>query len=74
MMIEHKIQSIDSLIQRLNRSTSKNHYKYLKIYRTALEYKIQLYDQNPIEIIFLKQKTFRKKIKKIELNFKPEDL
>lgn len=74
MMIEHKIQSIDSLIQRLNRSTSKNQYKYLKIYRTALEYKIQLYDQNPIEIIFLKQKTFRKKIKKIELNFKPEDL
>ena len=65
MMIEHKIQSIDSLIQRLNRSTSKNQYKYLKIYRTALEYKIQLYDQNPIEIIFLKQKTFRKKIKKI---------
>ena len=74
MMIEHKIQSIDSLIQRLNRSTSKNQYKYLKIYRTALEYKIQLYDQNPIEIIFLTQENFRKKIKKIKLNFEPEDL
>ena len=74
MMFEHKIQSIDSLIQRLNRSTSKNQYKYLKIYRTALEYKIQLYDQNPIEIIFLKQENFRKKIKKIKLNFEPEDL
>ena len=61
MMIEHKIQSIDSLIQRLNRSTSKNQYKYLKIYRTALEYKIQLYDQNPIEIIFLKQRLLERK-------------
>ena len=58
MMIEHKIQSIDSLIQRLSRSTSKNHYKYLKIYRTALEYKIQLYDQNPIEISFFETRDF----------------
>ena len=55
IMIENKIQPMNELFHRPNRSTSKYPHKYQKkkIYRTALEYKIQLFNQFPLEIMFL---------------------
>ena len=48
IMTEYKIQSLDKLF---HRSIGKHLKK--KIYRTALEYKIQLFNQFPLEVMFL---------------------
>ena len=44
-----------------------------KLYRTALEHQISFYNQLPQHLTGLKSKTFATKLKKVEIEYKPED-
>ena len=58
-----------------NQSTSKLYHKVpkKKLYKTSFKYLLQLYNQIPPNLKPLKPKTFGRRIKKIELEFTPED-
>ena len=61
------------LITHTNRSTA-NYYHLTpkkKIYRTTLEVSIQLYNQPPAELKHIKPLSFKKKLNKFDIDFKP---
>ena len=72
-MYNQKTPSIMKLVTRTQRNTSNYYHKgpKKKLYCTPLEVAIQLYNQLPANSKHLKPKTFKKKIKKLEIKFQP---
>ena len=68
-------KSIHENIVKPNRSTSIFYHRRpkKKLYRTALEHHIDLYNQLPVDIKYLKPKTFASKLKKRDIEYKPRD-
>ena len=71
---DRKTPSIMNRITRTKRITSKFHHIYpkKKIYKTPLETLIQLYNQIPNDLKHVSPKTFKRKLKKHDLEFNPE--
>ena len=75
IMTNQSCKSIQENIVRPNRSTSIFYHKRpkKKLYRTALEHHVELYNQIPTDIKYLKPKTFSAKLKKRTIDYKPKD-
>ena len=76
-LLNQEIQtSLHRHIVKPNRITSKYYHRNpkKKLYRTALEHQIALYNQfKPVENKALKPKTFAKKLKSLPIEYTPED-
>ena len=74
-LLKHRTEALQRHVAIANRWALKYYHEQLKkkIYRTPLEYYLQLFNQIPSEIKYLKPKSFSKRIKKMEWEFKPED-
>ena len=74
-MMSQKVKiSLHDHIAMPNRSTSRIYHKCpkKKMYQTAFEHHLNLYNQLPANIKYLKPKTFSAKLKKLEtLEYKP---
>ena len=75
LILNPDIQSLQRYVARPKRSTSRLfHVKpKKKLYRTPLEHHIQLYNQLPEDLKYLKPKTLAYKLKKREVEYTPED-
>ena len=71
---DRKTPSIMHRITRTKQVTSKFYHIYpkKKLYKTSLEMLIQLYNQIPNDIKHVSPKTFKCKLKKHNIEFKPE--
>ena len=69
-----KPPALMKLVTRTKRITSRFHHlkPKKKSNRTPLEVLIQVYNKIPTDIKYLKPKSFKKKIKKIDFEFTPE--
>ena len=72
---QKKVGSLLKLITSTARSTARFHHiaPKKKLYRTAFEYHLQLFNQLPNDIKFVKPLTFKKKLWNIKIEFKPQD-
>ena len=69
-----RLPAIVKHIARTNRISAKIYHKQpkKKSFKTPLEILLQLYNKIPQELRSLKPKTFKVKVKKIDLDFIPE--
>ena len=75
LMSQNQTKSLHKCIAKPNQSTARIYHKRpkKKLYRMPLEHHIQIYNQLPANIKFLKPQTFSAKLKKITIEYKPED-
>lgn len=70
-----KVGSLINITTSTERSTAKNHNRHheKKLYRTPFEYHLQLFKQISNEIKYLKPKSFKNKLKRTFIEFKPDN-
>ena len=71
---QHRNPALRKYILFPSRSTSRLHHSYPKkaLYKTPLEYHLQLYNKIPPNLKPLKPKTFAKRVKRMDLEFTPD--
>ena len=75
LMGNTEIGSLQRYIARPRRSTSKLYHSNpkKKLYRTPFEHHIQVYNQLPEDLKYIKPKTLAIKLKKRDVEYTPED-